>query len=139
MIARGLTLVRSRFSERSTVGRLFVNGAYECWTLEDRTRPAGEKVPGRTAIPAGSYLVQVTYSPRFKVPLPLVEAVTGFEGIRIHAGNTDEDTEGCILVGRLAGPKPDYIGESRLALAALMEKLPARAAVPLSIVEVHSL
>lgn len=94
-------------------------------------------MPGKTAIPAGFYLVQITYSPRFKVPLPLVEDVPGFTGIRIHAGNTDEDTEGCILVGRTS--HADAIGESRLALEALMAKLPPRAAVPLTIVQVPAL
>ena len=112
-----------------TIGELSVNGVLQCHTLEDVIRekpgvPVGQwKVPGDTAIPAGIYPVQITYSPRFKRDLPLVMRVPGFEGIRIHAGNTDDDTEGCILVGTWNGG--EFIRESRKALEALMDVLEA--------------
>lgn len=92
-----------------TIGKLYVNGQYFCDTLEDKDRGLKDtdsdetikkkKVKGQTAIPTGYYNVIITYSPRFKKPLPLLLGVKGFEGIRIHSGNTHRDTEGCILVG----------------------------------------
>ena len=57
------------------------------------------KVYGKTAIPTGKYKVEVTYSPKFKRYLPILLNVRGFSGIRIHSGNTAEDTLGCLLVG----------------------------------------
>ena len=57
------------------------------------------KIPGHTAIPEGSYRVLITKSRRFKKWLPYVQGIPGFEGIRIHAGNYPDDTQGCILPG----------------------------------------
>lgn len=94
-----LELVRSTFGENTTTGDLYADGVWECFCLEDRVRPAGEKVPGETAIPEGVYPLIVTPSPRFKRRLPLLVNVPGFDGIRIHPGNSHKDTEGCILVG----------------------------------------
>ena len=82
-----------------------INGHFFCHTLEDRVRrlPAEKKIPGLTAIPAGTYRVTVSVSPKFGRYLPLVENVPYFSGIRIHRGNTASDTSGCILVGESAG------------------------------------
>lgn len=116
-----LRLDRFLIGERQTVGHLYIDGEKFCYTLEDRVRPAGQKVYGQTAIPAGRYAVDMTWSPRFKTVLPIVKDVPGFEGIRIHAGNTEADTDGCILVGyNLDG---HAISSSRLALAGLIDKL----------------
>lgn len=84
-----------------TIGHLFINGQYFCDTLEDRIRDLSiePKIPKETAIPFGVYKVTITYSNRFKREMPLVNDVPYFSGIRIHSGNTSEDTEGCILVG----------------------------------------
>lgn len=93
-----------------TIGRLYVNGnLFGCNTLEDTDRGLNQKmdlneiknkkVYGQTAIPIGSYECVYTYSNRFKKMLPLLLNVKGFEGIRIHSGNSAKDTEGCILVG----------------------------------------
>ena len=76
---------------------------YLCDTLEPQWRDyknGGRKIPGKSAIPEGRYLVLITWSPKFKQWLPLLWNVPKFSGIRIHAGNKPEDTEGCILVGK---------------------------------------
>jgi len=95
-----LTLKRFEHQTKATIGRLYIDDKYFCYTLEDRTRePSVAKVKGETAIPAGSYKVIIDFSNRFQKYMLHVLDVPGFEGIRIHAGNTDKDTEGCILVG----------------------------------------
>lgn len=104
-----------------TIGTMYVDGKQECYTLEDVVRPKGEKVYGKTAIPTGTYNVVVTPSARFKRDLPLLEAVPNFQGIRIHPGNTAEDTEGCILVG--AGKTADMVTHSREAFDRLFKKI----------------
>lgn len=118
-----LTLQRERSDSRCTFGKLSVDGVYQCETLEDVMRPAGVKVHGQTAIPPGTYLVVENWSDRFQRMLPLVVGVPGFEGIRIHPGNTDKDTEGCILVG--TSRAQDTILHSRDAFNALYAKLHA--------------
>jgi len=85
--------------EAYTISRLYVDGAYFCDTLEDCIR-SGVKVFGETAISRGTYEIQWTYSQRFKRFMPLLCNVPNFMGIRIHAGNTSKDTNGCILTGK---------------------------------------
>lgn len=82
-----------------TIGELFIDGMFFCDTLEDTVREDGIKIYGETAIPAGTYKGIINHSNRFKKDMPLLLNVPNFEGIRIHAGNTSEDTHGCILVG----------------------------------------
>lgn len=118
-----LKLTRTDFSKTSTIGALYVNGVFECFTLEDVARPDGVKIYGETAIPAGSYSVDITRSPRFKRDLPLLINVKNFVGVRIHPGNTASDTEGCILVGQTKGK--DVIGGSVKAFNALFAKMQA--------------
>lgn len=104
---------------RYTIGKLFINGVYECDTLEDQDRGLtsqmsleeikAKKVYGVTAIPTGTYSINMTtVSPKFKDRawakpykgiLPRLENVKGYEGVLIHVGNKAEDTLGCILVG----------------------------------------
>jgi len=114
-----MTLTRDKSTEKSTPGMLAIDGQFECYTLEDVVRAS--KIRGETAIPAGEYEVALTMSPRFKRILPLLVSVPGFDGIRIHPGNTDKDTEGCILVGE--SKSRDFIGSSRVAFMRLFNKL----------------
>lgn len=103
-----MKLELNRIAKKSlyTIGRLFVDGRYFCDTLEDRCRDLDreEKVMHETAIPAGTYEVIVNVSAKFKRKLPLLLNVPHFSGIRIHRGNTDKDTSGCILVGENKQP-----------------------------------
>ena len=100
------TLTLKRIAKRAdyTIGRLEdENGVEICDTLEPvhRDYKGGElKVPRKSAVPEGTYPVVVTKSKKFGKYLPLLVGVPGFEGIRIHSGNTVNDTEGCILVGQ---------------------------------------
>jgi len=116
-----LRLLRKTFSDVSTIGELSVDGKPECFTLEDKVRAV--KIRGETAIPAGIYEVTITFSEKFKKPLPLLLNVPNFAGIRIHSGNTAANTEGCILVGTTQGK--DHVGSSRVAFAALFAKIEA--------------
>ncbi len=120
-----LFLYRHTFSSVSTIGDLFVDGDYFCKTLEDADRKLecdGEKIPGKTAIPRGTYDVILDWSPRFKRELPHVLDVPGFAGIRIHPGNRAGDTEGCILVGSKVVSE-DFIADSRYTFMVLMNRL----------------
>lgn len=118
-----LTLNRIFLGSSATIGELLINDKHLCDTLEDRVRPEGEKVYGKTAIPEGTYEVKFTHSPRFKKILPEILNVPNFSGIRIHTGNSSKDTEGCILVGTWDGEKEDWISDSRIAFNKLMSLL----------------
>jgi len=114
-----LRVIREPSTAAATMGILLIDGVFACWTLEDVVRPA--KIPGETAIPSGCYDVRLSLSQRFQKVLPEVLAVPGFTGIRIHAGNTQADTHGCVLVGRVRAY--DRVEESKLALMNVMEHL----------------
>ena len=117
-----ITLDRAWKRKGYTISRLYINGELFCNALEDEDRGLRQdmtieeikkrKVYGVTAIPSGSYECVNTYSNRFKKNLPLLKDVPGFEGIRIHSGNTAKDTEGCILVGR--NTQKGMVTESRV-------------------------
>lgn len=116
-----ITVKREKSSQCSTIGEMIIDGEHACWTLEDVVRDV--KVPRETAIPAGMYEVTVTLSNRFKKPLPLINNVPNFEGVRIHPGNKAEDTEGCILVG--LSKSLDFIGSSKIAFDKVFSKIQA--------------
>lgn len=115
----------------STLSIVYVNGSIQDYILEDTDRDLtskmsvteiiNTKIKGKTAIPAGRYPVSITYSDRFKRKLPIVGSVKGFAGIRIHPGNTHNDTDGCLLPGTTRSlVEGDYqVGSSRLAFTKL--------------------
>jgi len=110
-----------------TISRVFVNGKRfgdgkkYCNALEDEDRGLtsamsvdeilAKKKYGETAIPRGTYKVLISWSPRFKQDLPILQAVKGFTGVRIHSGNSPKDTLGCILIGE--NDKVGWISNSR--------------------------
>lgn len=93
-----IILQRQFFTEKSTCGEVFIDNKHFCWSLEDMVRPEGIKILGKTAIPYGEYQLTLSYSERFKRNMILLLKVPGFSGVRIHGGNTSEDTEGCLIV-----------------------------------------
>lgn len=103
-----LTLKRIALRPTYTIGKLYIDDIYFCDTIEDTVRDINKngkfdngekKVNSKTAIPYGTYEIKWTYSPRFKKYTPQLMNVPSFEGIRIHAGNTSADTEGCLILG----------------------------------------
>lgn len=102
-----LTLIRDVKGDKAILGKLYLNGALVCYTLENASK----------AIPTGVYLVQNSISPKFKRELPLIcnSVVSSSRGIRMHRGNTAKDSQGCILVGMGRDVKNSFITESALA------------------------
>ncbi len=133
-----MELILERIAKRKTytIGRLCIRrqvideylpgieDQYFCDTLEPTWRDyknGAYKVKGRSAIPEGRYAVVISWSPKMKQWLPILLGVPKFSGIRIHAGNTAQDTEGCILVGKnkLVG----QVVDSRIWLHRLKKKI----------------
>jgi hypothetical protein len=125
-----LQLRRITKTDKSTIGELYINGKFECYTLEDKERDV--KIKNETAIPKGTYKVIINRSNRFKIDLPLLLNVPNFEGIRIHTGNSNHDTEGCILVG--TSRTTDFIGNSRKAFKSLFDKMKLATNIEIEIV-----
>lgn len=97
-----LRLNRIYKCEKYTIGHLYAAGQYICDTLEDRVRILNceaDKIKKQTAIPAGNYKVVLSWSGHFQCMMPELLDVPYFKYIRIHWGNDQEDTDGCILVG----------------------------------------
>ena len=122
-----LTVKREHFGSTFTIGKIYKDEQFVGYTLEDTVREElgvpveSWKVFGNTAIPVGSYKVIIDYSEHFKMKLPHILDVPGFQGVRIHTGNTSKDTEGCILVGSIWDGKSDWIGGSKTAFSPLLQ------------------
>lgn len=130
-----LTIKRIAKRPEYTVGRLYVEGEYLCDTLEDTVRDLGKdgsgKVYGKTSIPEGLYRIILSRSPRFKRLLPEILGVPFFTGVRIHALNTAEESEGCIGVGE--NKEVGKVLNSRYWENKLMEKLKCYSHITLEI------
>jgi hypothetical protein len=124
-----ITVKRIHRTDISTIGELYIDGAFECYTLEDVEREI--KIKSETAIPKGAYKVIINQSNRFKKLMPLLLNVPNFEGVRIHSGNTNHDTEGCILVGQTRSK--NFIGQSRKAFDKLFKKMQAAKDITITI------
>jgi hypothetical protein len=100
-----LLLLRNRFYPTHTIGQLYVDGTYFCFVLEDVVREvAGQpvekwKIQNETAIPQGRFKVTLEDSGRFGPDTPTLQNVPGFQYIRMHPGNTNQDTDGCLILG----------------------------------------
>ena len=137
-----MELILERIAKRKayTIGRLYIQrrvddeylagteNQYFCDTLEPTWRDyehGAYKIKGKSAIPEGRYAVVISWSPKFKTWLPILLGDEAFKkqwsGIRIHAGNTPEDTEGCILVGK--NREVGKVLDSRIWLHRLKQKI----------------
>lgn len=90
--------------ESFVLGKVYANGLYFSESCEDQDRfleKGGSKIKGVTAIPRGRYKLTTSFSHRFKKELPEVQGVDQFSGVRCHGGNKPEDSEGCILIGKV--------------------------------------
>ena len=98
-----IKVIRSVFTPTTTLGKMYIDGHPYAFTCEDTVREmkadCSGKIKNQTAIRDGRYEVIQSFSNRFQKYLPLLLNVPCFEGIRIHGGNTPEDSEGCILIG----------------------------------------
>ena len=126
-----LTLIRIANRPSYCIGKLYIDGVYFSDVIEDTDRGLDDsmyendilklKVKGETAIPTGIYTITITYSPKYKKMMPLINNVKGYNGIRIHSGNTSKDTEGCLIVGK--NKEVGKVLDSRVTYNALFKRL----------------
>ena len=125
---------RRWYTDKATEGELQLDGAFECWLLEDRSRRLSSdmsladiicsKVPGETAIPTGRYRIELYDSPKHGPDTLQLVGVPGFTNTQIHPANKAEQLEGCIAPGKdRTAPDDDWIGSSRDALKELKAKV----------------
>jgi hypothetical protein len=126
-----LKVVRENKNDVCTIGSLFINDVFFCYTLEDKDRGLkqsdsllfiqAKKIFGLTAIPSGFYKLTVNQSPKFKRMLPRIIDIKGFSGVLLHRGNSANDSLGCILLGYKKGH--NSIFESTKAETDLVNRL----------------
>lgn len=126
-----ITVRRVALKDNYTIGKLYIDGEYFCDTIEDKDRGLSTSTPleqirakkiyAKTAIPIGDYDVILSYSSKFGKVLPEILDVPGWTGVRIHSGNTADDSLGCIIVG--TNDRKGWVSASRDTMNKLMEKL----------------
>lgn len=123
-----IDIMRFEYGSNYTISNLYIDGQRECFVLEDKVRELDGvpvyawKIPDETAIPKGTYKVIVNHSNRFNRDMPLLLGVPGFAGIRIHQGNTDKNTSGCLLLGT-SWVGGNFIRDSQTAYVKFFDKL----------------
>ena len=128
-----LTLTRETFLDARTIGKLHYDGRFFGYVCEDRDRGldarmpaallAGLKVKAATAIPVGRYRLAWARSPSRGIETPRLLDVPGFQGILIHPGNDEADTEGCLLPGTVLLPGDAGVGRSQVACSWLYPRI----------------
>jgi Family of unknown function (DUF5675) len=114
-----ITVLRDEPTPQSTEGTMYLDGRFECYTLEPPTLQPPTKP---RAIPAGVYNWQKYLSPKMGFEVILLLNVPDFTGVEIHPGNDPDDTIACTVVGTVE--QDNFVGHSREAFAELMAKLP---------------
>ena len=120
-----------------TIGRVYIDGQFFANSMEDKDRGLYKEMPlekikkikvyGETAIPAGEYIVKMTYSPKYKRIMPQILDVPGWSGVRFHSMNTAKDSLGCVGLGK--NDKPGWISNSRATCATFENLLKAAGGV----------
>lgn len=104
-----IKIIRREFSDLSTIGDFIVSGVFTCFVLEPTDRGLNSdmsldeilkiKVPDKTAIPYGRYKIEMVFSPKFKMYVPIYHEIKGFDAVEFHIGNKPSDTRACSLPG----------------------------------------
>ena len=113
-----ITVQRLTYDDQATQGQMLLDGVFFCYTLEPRKDQSQGK-PYCVAV--GTYPVILQWSEHFQMVVPVVQNVPDFTGVEIHPGDYPKDTHACCLVGEIESK--DFVGQSRAAFDALMEKL----------------
>lgn len=135
-------IVHRKFKKEGyTIGQMYIDGVPFCQTIEDTDRNLtqsmseqeinAKKVYGKTAIPCGKYNVVLSFSNKFKKTLPEILNVKGWSGVRIHSGNTAQDSLGCIIVGE--NKVKGGVINSRVTMEKLMQRLQGQNNINLTI------
>lgn len=117
-----LVVLRTIFTDDVTGGVILADDDFIGYSLEDRTRPPDQKIDGRTSIPAGKYTLILSMSKRFGRVMPELLSVPGFVGVRIHGGNSVEDTRGCVLAAAKRNGKEHIYQSIETKITGLIKK-----------------